>query len=217
MNINQQLLATFVIFIGCILGVTIDESTGFPEEVVKEDMTINRDNIQSLIENTPLLMIFFYDRQDSRMEKTLVNVRTASANLQKDGIQMSLGLFEAPVTPKIETTYHVYQFPKLLVFLNGVRHPLEAPPYPKQIEAFVKRIVREQDQTISTRLRDKTMFGTYLETEGTLILYCGFSRKDSQFNTYETVAKDANQVYLHSFDQDMCRWIHLRYLGLENR
>lgn len=51
--------------------------------------------------------------------------------MKKEGIDLEFGTFEAPLTPKIEKKYHVYKFPKVIVFLNENRHPLEAPPYPK--------------------------------------------------------------------------------------
>lgn len=193
------------------------QENDFPEEIMSEDIELNRDNLESMIAEKHLLLVFFFDRQDSRMEKTTSNIRKAVTNLRNSGLEVEFGTFEAPITPRIEKTYHVYKFPKLLVFLGGKRYPMSAPPYPRQIEAFVKRLVREQDKTISYKLKDKDMFGKLIDREGTLVVYCGASRKDAEFDVFEAVARDAKQIYVYCFDQKICRWIHLRHMGLEHK
>ena len=94
---------------------------------------------------------------------------------------------------------------------------MSAPPYPKQIEAFIKRLLREKDKTISYKLRDKDMFGKLIEREGTIVVYCGHGKKDPEFDIYEGVARDAKQIYVFSFDEKICRWINLRHMGLESK
>jgi hypothetical protein len=151
------------------------------------------------------------------MEKVTTNVRKAVTALKKQGYEIEFGTFEAPLTPRVEKTYHVYKMPKIIVFMEGNRHPMSAPPYPAQIKAFVKRLVREADKTISYKLKDKTMFGTLIEREGTLVVYCGKGKKDPSFDVYEGVARDAKQIYVYSFNDEICRWIHLRHMGLESK
>lgn len=172
-------------------GTTASVEDDFPQEVVSEDLVLTRDNLEEYIKNTPILLTFFFDRQDSRMEKVTGNVRKAVAELRKSGIKIQFGTFEAPLTPRIEKTYHVYKMPKIIVFMEGNRYPMGAPPYPRQIIAFVKRLIRESEKTISYKLKDKSMFGTLIEREGTLVVYCGKNKKDPEFDVYEGVARDA--------------------------
>ena len=151
------------------------------------------------------------------MEKATANMRKAMQKLRKAGLEIKLGLFEAPITPRIEKTYHIYKFPKVIFFLERERHPMSAPPYPAQIVAFVKRRIRESEKTISVRLRDKEHFGKLIDHEGTVVVYCGLNKKEKYFDTFEGVSRDAKQIYLHSFDEKICRWIHLRHMGKESR
>jgi hypothetical protein len=129
MKIILQLFTTIAVLVTYTSPATPEDD--FPKPLVTEDLILTRDNIEQLIEDTPLLVAFFYDRQDSRMEKATANIRKALSVLKKRGVEAVLGTFEAPLTPRVEKSYHVYKFPKLIVFLNGQRYPMSAPPYPK--------------------------------------------------------------------------------------
>ena len=50
-----------------------------------------------------------------------------------------------------------------------------------------------------------------------MVLYCGQGLQDPEFHLFEGVARDAKHIYVYSFDEKICRWIHLRHLGLETR
>ena len=188
-----------------------------PVELFQEDLILDKESIEDAIVNTQNLLVLFYDKEDSRMERTSQNIRNAIALLKTSEIDVGFAKFAAPVTPKIEKAYHVYNFPKLVLFSDGKRYPLEQAPYPRQIEAFVKRVVRESQRTVSYKLKDKDTFGNLLEKEGTVVLYCGFGLQDPEFSIFEGVARDAKHVYVYSFDEKICRWVYLRHQGIESQ
>ena len=214
-----------IILILTITQILQSSETEQPElkPLIQEDLELTRENLLQKIEDHKFILVLFYEKSDKKLEFVTNQIRKAIIklaqlkNFPSDKIPV-FGTYEAPVIPKFEKLFKVYKFPKLILFINGKRFPYNGQRVTTyMLIPWYKRILRDLDRTNSRKLKDKEMLGILIDKEGTAVVYCGNSKEDKEFQIYEEMAKDSQQIYLYIFDDDFCRRLHARSKKLESR
>jgi len=198
-----------------LLVILVTTVIGLPGET--QLLRLTKENIFTEVSKRDYMFIYFYNVQDGVTEKQTAELLKACNLIRSaDNREVIVGLFEGDVTPRIEETFKVYKFPKIIFLAESKRFPYSGGRFAKQIATWIRRIIREQEQLTTLRLDSKVHLATMSAKHETIVVYCG-ERNATEFKTFEELAADHRFIYMHSFNESLCRHLNLRRTGDDMR